>query len=166
MKPVLTRQPGGTPTGDRIRALVLRLSLHCLAPMGDGPDVCRPRHQPLRSSSPPSTRANRSLRPLHRLYEAVSQGGGRPSLAARTRVAPPALAPTCSPTLLCCCCPRSKLLWPAPAAATSAPKPNPPERNRFELEPGTTFYRRVWEHTARSRPRIRRRRASLKATSP
>ena len=146
-EPVLLRQPGSTPTGDRIREILLNSrSARRRAHGGDGPHVCRPRPGHRRGHSAGSRRRpHRRLRPLYRFHRGLS--GRRPRARLRrwfsTCIA--SSAADFSPTSPSCSCPAFEAsLARARRRNDRVEAETGSSEDRFESEKDA-FFRRVWE---------------------
>ena len=144
--PVLIRQPGGTPTGDRIRALVLDSRSTGLAPMAEMALMFADRSQAIAEVIQPALDAGKIVL-CDRFTDSTEayQGGGRQLGSA------PVLE---LHRLLCCNLQPDLTLLLLPALDASlarargrnqrAEAQSGQNENRFELEQDA-FYRRVWE---------------------
>ena len=120
---VTLRNPGVTPLGDRIRAILLDSAPNPPSapslPLAEMALMFADRAQSIAEIILPATRRrlHRPLRPLHRLLRGLP--GRRPQLGSERILAMHApSATTSSPTSPSSCSPRSKPRSPAPAAAT------------------------------------------------
>jgi dTMP kinase len=144
--PVLTRQPGGTPTGDRIRALVLDSRSTGLAPMAEMALMFADRAQAIAEVIEPALDQGKIVL-CDRFTDSTEayQGGGRQLGSAPVLELHRLLCADLQPDL-------TLLLLPALEASLArarsrnqrAEAQSGQNENRFELEQDA-FYRRVWE---------------------
>jgi dTMP kinase len=144
--PVLTRQPGGTPTGDRIRALLLDSRSTALSPMTEMALMFADRAQAIAEVIEPALKAGKIVL-CDRFTDSTEayQGGGRKLGSAAVLELHRLLAANIQPDL-------TLLLLPSlEASLARARRRNErteaqtgQNENRFEQEQDA-FYRRVWE---------------------
>ena len=146
IQPVVTRQPGGTPTGDRIRELLLDSRSGGLAPMAEMALMFADRAQAIREVIEPALAAGKIVL-CDRFTDSTEayQGGGReigsPAVLALHRLICGGLQPDLTLLLLPS---LEKSLDRARRRNDRSAKNDGPDENRFELEKDA-FYRRVWE---------------------
>jgi dTMP kinase len=143
---VLTRQPGGTPTGDRIRALLLDSRSTALSPMAEMALMFADRAQAIAQVIQPALDAGKIVL-CDRFTDSTEayQGGGRQLGSQAVLELHRLLCSNLQPDL-------TLLLLPSlEASLARARRRNQRENakfgqdeNRFELEQDA-FYRRVWE---------------------
>jgi dTMP kinase len=146
LDPVLTRQPGGTATGDRIRALLLDSGSTALAPMTEMALMFADRAQAIAEVIEPALAAGRMV-VCDRFTDSTEayQGGGRQLGSQRVLDLHRLICGDLQPDL-------TLLLLPSLESSLARAR-NRNERttvqtgqdeNRFEQEHGE-FFRRVWE---------------------
>src|SRR5580704_7160641 len=146
LDPVLTRQPGGTATGDRIRALLLDARSAALAPMAEMALMFADRAQAIAEVIEPALAAGRMV-VCDRFTDSTEayQGGGRQFGSQRVLDLHRLICGDLQPDL-------TLLLLPSLESSLARAR-NRNERttvqtgqdeNRFEQEHGE-FFRRVWE---------------------
>jgi dTMP kinase len=146
LDPVLTRQPGGTATGDRIRALLLDSGSTALAPMTEMALMFADRAQAIAEVIEPALAAGRMI-VCDRFTDSTEayQGGGRQLGSQRVLDLHRLICGDLQPDL-------TLLLLPSLESSLARAR-NRNERttvqtgqdeNRFEQEHGE-FFRRVWE---------------------
>ena len=146
LHPVLTRQPGGTATGDRIRALLLDSGSTPLAPMTEMALMFADRAQAIAEVIEPALAAGRIVL-CDRFTDSTEayQGGGRQLGSERVLSLHRIICGNLQPDL-------TLLLLPSlQASLVRARRRNErhsaetgQDENRFEQEQGE-FFRRVWE---------------------
>ena len=123
---VVTREPGGTATGEKIRRLLLDTATAGLSPLAELALMFASRAQHITEVIQPALAAgqHRALRPLYRLDRGVP--GRRPQAGQPSRYwsCIASCAAVCSPNSPFLWIPMSPPAWSAPAAAT---KPTPPK---------------------------------------
>lgn len=146
LDPVLTRQPGGTATGDRIRALLLDSSSTPLASMTEMALMFADRAQAIAEVIEPALAAGRIV-VCDRFTDSTEayQGGGRQLGSERVLELHRLVCGNLQPDL------TILLLPPLESSLARARNRNARttaqtghDENRFELEQGE-FFRRVWE---------------------
>jgi dTMP kinase len=144
--PVVTRQPGGTETGDRIRAMVLDSKQTGLAPMTEMALMFADRAQAIAEVIQPALDEGKVVI-CDRFTDSTEayQGGGRQLGSAAVLELHRLLCNNLQPDL-------TLLLLPGLEASLERARrrnqrtsdQNPPDESRFEAEKDA-FYRRVWE---------------------
>lgn len=144
--PVITRQPGGTATGDRIRELLLDSRLAGLAPMTEMALMFADRAQAIAEVIEPALAAGKTVL-CDRFTDSTEayQGGGR-ALGSELvlemhRLICGGLQPDLTLLLLP---PLDKSLERARRRNDRVAEKNGPDESRFETEQDA-FFRRVWE---------------------
>jgi dTMP kinase len=144
--PVITRQPGGTPTGDRIRELLLDSRLAGLAPMAEMALMFADRAQAIAEVIEPALAAGKTVL-CDRFTDSTEayQGGGRELgselVLEMHRLICGGLQPDLTLLLLP---PLDKSLERARRRNDRVAEKNGPDEGRFESEQDA-FFRRVWE---------------------
>jgi dTMP kinase len=145
-QPVLARQPGGTPTGDRIRALLLDSRSGAMAPMAEMALMFADRAQAIAEVIEPALAAGRIVL-CDRFTDSTEayQGGGRELGSAPVLELHRLLCSNLQPDLTLLLLPslESSLARARRRNLRTEAKTGQDE-NRFELEQ-EGFYRRVWE---------------------
>ena len=146
ISPVVTRQPGGTPTGDRIRALLLDSGSTPLAPMTEMALMFADRAQAIAEVIEPALAAGRTVL-CDRFTDSTEsyQGGGRQLGSEQVLSLHRLICGNLRPDLTLLLLPslesslaRARRRNERHAAQTGQ------DENRFEQEQ-TEFFRRVWE---------------------
>ncbi|MGC2617305.1 MAG: dTMP kinase [Terracidiphilus sp.] len=146
LDPVITRQPGGTPTGDRIRALLLDSGSTPLAPMTEMALMFADRAQAISEVISPALSAGKVVL-CDRFTDSTEayQGGGRQLGSERVLDLHRLVCGNLQPDLTLLLLPsldsslaRARNRNERTAAHTGK------DENRFELEQGE-FFKRVWE---------------------
>ena len=146
LDPVITRQPGGTPTGDRIRALLLDSGSTPLAPMTEMALMFADRAQAIAEVISPALSAGKVVL-CDRFTDSTEayQGGGRQLGSERVLDLHRLVCGNLQPDLTLLLLPsldsslaRARNRNERTAAQTGK------DENRFELEQGE-FFKRVWE---------------------
>ncbi|MGC1423782.1 MAG: dTMP kinase [Terracidiphilus sp.] len=146
LDPVITRQPGGTPTGDRIRALLLDSGSTPLAPMTEMALMFADRAQAIAEVISPALSAGKVVL-CDRFTDSTEayQGGGRQLGSERVLDLHRLVCGNLQPDLTLLLLPsldsslaRARNRNERTAAHTGK------DENRFELEQGE-FFKRVWE---------------------
>ncbi len=146
LEPVITRQPGGTPTGDRIRALLLDSGSTPLAPMTEMALMFADRAQAISEVISPALSAGKVVL-CDRFTDSTEayQGGGRQLGSERVLDLHRLVCGNLQPDLTLLLLPsldsslaRARNRNERTAAHTGK------DENRFELEQGE-FFKRVWE---------------------
>jgi dTMP kinase len=144
--PILTRQPGGTPTGDRIRALLLDSRSTALSPQAEMALMFADRAQVIAEVIQPALKAGKIVL-CDRFTDSTEayQGGGRQLGSAPVLKLHRLLCSNLQPDL------TLLLLQSLEVSLARARRRNQraeartgKDENRFELEKDA-FYRRVWE---------------------
>jgi len=142
--PVVTRQPGGTATGDRIRELLLDSRSGNLAPLAEMALMFADRAQAIAEVIEPALVVGKTVLcdrlriRLRRIKVADASSAPNPCLRCIGYS-----AADCSPISHCFCCRRSRPAWNARAVATTAPpRTSGKDEGRFEREQ-EDFYGRV-----------------------
>jgi dTMP kinase len=145
-QPILTRQPGSTPTGDRIRALLLDARSAALSPMTEMALMFADRAQAIAEVIEPALKAGKIVL-CDRFTDSTEayQGGGRELGSAEVLELHRLLAANLQPDL-------TLLLLPSLEASLARARrrnmrteaQTGQNENRFEQEQDE-FYRRVWE---------------------
>ena len=146
---VETREPGGTPTGEKIRQLLLDTSTSALAPLAELALMFASRAQHIKEVIQPALarRPHRALRPLHRFQRSLSgrrtKAGQRAGARAASHLVRRSKARTHNSDGLR----RRRSAWSAPAAATRRARIalTESDENRFEQE-SRAFFGRVPQH--------------------
>jgi dTMP kinase len=146
LAPVITRQPGGTATGDRIRALLLDSGSTPLAPMSEMALMFADRAQAIAEVIEPALAAGKVVL-CDRFTDSTEayQGGGRELGSERVLELHRLICGNLQPDLTLLLLPsldsslaRARNRNERTAAQTGK------DENRFELEQGE-FFKRVWE---------------------
>ena len=144
--PIVTRQPGGTETGDRIRALVLDSRQTRLAPMTEMALMFADRAQAIAEVIQPALDQGRIVL-CDRFTDSTEayQGGGRQLGSQPVRELHRLLCNNLQPDLTLLLLPSLEVsLERARRRNQRASDQNEPDESRFEAEQDA-FYRRVWE---------------------
>jgi len=145
-EPILTRQPGGTETGDRIRALVLDSRQTGLAPMTEMALMFADRAQAIAEVIQPALDQGRIV-VCDRFTDSTEayQGGGRQLGSEPVLELHRLLCGNLKPDLTLLLLPSLEVsLDRARRRNQRASDQNEPDESRFEAEQDA-FYRRVWE---------------------
>lgn len=146
VQPVVTRQPGGTATGDRIRELLLDSRSTGLAPMTEMALMFADRAQAIAEVIAPALDAGRTVL-CDRFTDSTEayQGGGRELGSQLVLDMHRLISGGLQPDLTLLLLPSlEKSLERARRRNDRAATSNGPDENRFEREQDA-FYRRVWE---------------------
>ena len=144
--PIVTRQPGGTETGDRIRALVLDSRQPRLAPMTEMALMFADRAQAIAEVIQPALDQGRIVL-CDRFTDSTEayQGGGRQLGSQPVLELHRLLCSNLQPDLTLLLLPSLEVsLERARRRNQRASDQNEPDESRFEAEQDA-FYRRVWE---------------------
>jgi dTMP kinase len=144
--PIVTRQPGGTETGDRIRALVLDSRQAGLAPMTEMALMFADRAQAIAEVIQPALDQGRTVL-CDRFTDSTEayQGGGRQLGSQPVLELHRLLCSNLQPDLTLLLLPSLEVsLERARRRNQRASDQNEPDESRFEAEQDA-FYRRVWE---------------------
>jgi dTMP kinase len=144
--PIVTRQPGGTETGDRIRALVLDSQQTGLAPMTEMALMFADRAQAIAEVIQPALDQGRIIL-CDRFTDSTEayQGGGRQLGSQPVLELHRLLCNNLQPDLTLLLLPSLEVsLERARRRNQRASDQNEPDESRFEAEQDA-FYRRVWE---------------------
>jgi dTMP kinase len=144
--PIVTRQPGGTETGDRIRALVLDSRQTGLAPMTEMALMFADRAQAIAELIQPALEQGRIVL-CDRFTDSTEayQGGGRQIGSKPVLELHRLLCNNLQPDLTLLLSPSLEVsLERARRRNQRASDQNEPDESRFEAEQDA-FYRRVWE---------------------
>jgi dTMP kinase len=144
--PLLTRQPGGTATGDRIRALLLDSRSEGLAPMTEMALMFADRAQAIAEVIEPALAAGQAVL-CDRFTDSTEayQGGGRELGSELVLEMHRLVCGGLQPDLTLLLLPSlEKSLERARRRNDRATEKNGPDEGRFEREQDA-FYRRVWE---------------------
>ena len=167
LDPVITRQPGGTATGDRIRALLLDSGSTPLAPMTEMALMFADRAQAIAEVIEPALAAGRVVVLCDRFTDSTEayQGGGRQLGSERVLELHRLVCGDLQPDLTLLLLPslesslaRARNRNERTAAQTGE------DENRFEQEQGE-FFKRVWEKYREIARVNRPESSSSKATS-
>ncbi|MGA3263334.1 MAG: dTMP kinase [Terracidiphilus sp.] len=145
-QPILTRQPGGTPTGDRIRVLTLDSRSTALSPLAEMALMFADRAQAIAEVIQPALEAGKIVL-CDRFTDSTEayQGGGRQLGSAVVLSLHRLLAANLQPDLTLLLLPSLEVsLARARHRNQRENKKSGQDENRFELEEDA-FYRRVWE---------------------
>jgi dTMP kinase len=146
MQPVVTRQPGGTPTGDRIRELLLDSRSASLAPMAEMALMFADRAQAIAEVINPALAAGKIVL-CDRFTDSTEayQGGGREIGSAIVLELHRLICGGLLPDLTLLLLPSlARSLERARVRNDRVAQKNGPDESRFEQEQDA-FYRRVWE---------------------
>jgi dTMP kinase len=146
MQPLVTRQPGGTPTGDRIRELLLDSRSAGLAPMAEMALMFADRAQAIGEIIEPALTAGKIVL-CDRFTDSTEayQGGGREIGSQVVLQLHRLICGGLQPDLTLLLLPSlEKSLDRARRRNDRAAKNDGPDENRFEREQDA-FYQRVWE---------------------
>jgi dTMP kinase len=145
-KPILTRQPGGTPTGDSIRALLLDARSTALSPQAEMALMFADRAQAIAEVIEPALKAGKIVL-CDRFTDSTEayQGGGRQLGSAAALDLHRLLCSNLQPDLTLLLLPSLKAsLARARRRNERTEAQTGQNENRFEQE-RDAFYRRVWE---------------------
>jgi dTMP kinase len=146
IQPVLTRQPGGTATGDRIRELLLDSRSSGLAPMTEMALMFADRAQAIAEVIEPALQAGRTVL-CDRFTDSTEayQGGGRELGSELVLEMHRLICGGLQPDLTLLLLPSlDRSLDRARRRNDRTARKNGPDESRFEREQDA-FYRRVWE---------------------
>jgi dTMP kinase len=144
--PVITRQPGGTPTGDRIRELLLDSRSAGLAPMTEMAMMFADRAQAIAEVIEPALAAGKTVL-CDRFTDSTEayQGGGRELGSELVLEMHQLMCRDLQPDLTLLLLPSlDKSLERARRRNDRVAEKNGPDESRFESEQDA-FFRRVWE---------------------
>jgi dTMP kinase len=144
--PVITRQPGGTPAGDRIRELLLDSRSTGLAPMTEMAMMFADRAQAIAEVIEPALSAGKTVL-CDRFTDSTEayQGGGRELGSELVLEMHRLICANLQPDLTLLLLPSlGKSLERARRRNDRAAETNGPDESRFESEQDA-FFRRVWE---------------------
>jgi dTMP kinase len=144
--PILTRQPGGTPTGDRIRALLLDSRSTALSPQAEMALMFADRAQVIAEVIQPALKAGKIVL-CDRFTDSTEayQGGGRQLGSAAVLSLHRLLCANLQPDLTLLLLPSLEASLARARRRNERDSTNTgQDENRFELEKDA-FYRRVWE---------------------